>query len=98
MATVRFQSAGDSLYAYLSGEIDHHSAQLLRRRIDGEIAGRMPESLVMDFGNVGFMDSSGVGLILGRAKQMQAYEGKLVVQHPPEPVQKMLKLARIDFI
>lgn len=98
MATVRFSAAGETLCAYLSGEIDHHSAQMLRRQIDGEISGRMPEKLILDFGNVGFMDSSGVGLILGRAKQMQAFEGQLVVQSPPEQIQKMLKLAQIDFV
>lgn len=98
MATVQFSTAGETLCAYLSGEIDHHTAQLLRRQIDAEIAGRMPETLIMDFGNVGFMDSSGVGLILGRAKQMQAFEGRLVVQSPPEQIQKMLKLAQIQFV
>lgn len=98
MATVNFNSAGETLCAYLTGEIDHHSAQLLRVRIDGEISRRMPETLILDFGNVGFMDSSGVGLILGRARQMQAFGGRLVVQNPPEQIQKMLRLARIEFV
>lgn len=98
MAKVTFTSAGDMLCAYLAGEIDHHSAQLLRQQIDAEIAGRMPATLVLDFGGVGFMDSSGVGLILGRAKQMQAFEGRLVVQHPPEQIKKMLDLARVEYV
>lgn len=98
MAKVSFTSAGNQLCAYLSGEIDHHSAQLLRQSIDSEIAGRMPEVLLMDFTGVGFMDSSGVGLILGRSKQMQALEGQLVVQHAPSGIQKMLNLAGIDYV
>ena len=98
MAKVTFTSAGDQLNAYLFGEIDHHSAQLLRQQIDGEVAGRMPATLVLDFGGVGFMDSSGVGLILGRAKQMQQVEGRLMVQHPPESIQKMLELAHVEYV
>lgn len=96
MAKVTFAHAGDTLIAYLAGEIDHHSAQLLREQIDGQIAGSMPARLVMDFGGVDFMDSSGVGLILGRVKQMQAIEGSLAVQKAPPAVAKMLRLARIE--
>ena len=54
--------------------------------------------LVLDFGGVDFMDSSGVGLILGRAKQMQALEGRITVQKAPPAVAKMLRLARIESI
>ncbi len=50
MAKVTFTHAGDTLIAYLAGEIDHHTAQLLREQIDGQIAGSMPAQLVMDFG------------------------------------------------
>lgn len=98
MAKVTFTHAGDTLIAYLAGEIDHHTAQHLRQQIDGQIAGCMPAQLVLDFGGVDFMDSSGVGLILGRAKQMQALEGRLTVQKAPPAVAKMLRLARIESI
>ena len=67
-------------------------------QIDGQIAGSMPAQLVLDFGGVDFMDSSGVGLILGRAKQMQALEGRITVQKVPPAVAKMLRLARIESI
>lgn len=96
MAKVRFQPAGDTLYAYLAGEIDHSAAQGLRVALDAEIDSRMPEQLVLDFGSVGFMDSSGVGLILGRLRRMQAAGGSLRVSHPPEQIRKILELAKID--
>ena len=64
MAQVMFTSADDLLAAYLSGEIDHHSAQMLRQQIDAELSARMPARLILDFGGVTFMDSSGIGLIL----------------------------------
>ncbi len=97
MAKVTFSSAGEILVAYLSGEIDHHSAQMMRQLIDGELSARMPSRLVMDMGGVTFMDSSGIGLILGRARRMQATEGSLAVQQAPDQIKKMLDLARVDY-
>ena len=64
MATVTFSAADDVLYAYLAGEIDHDAAQGLRIQLDDALLTRSPRVLVMDLGGVGFMDSSGVGLIL----------------------------------
>ena len=61
MAQVSFSAAGDTLYAYLAGEIDHDAAQSLRLRIDDALVSHGPHTLVMDFGGVGFMDSSGWG-------------------------------------
>ena len=98
MAKICFVPAGGTLAAYLSGEVDHHAAQGLRREIDAQIDTRMPELLTLDFSGVTFMDSSGVGLILGRAKQMQALEGRIMVQKAPPAVAKMLRLARIESI
>ena len=68
MATVSFSPAGDVLYAYLAGEIDHDAAQSLRIQLDDALVSRAPQTMILDFGGVGFMDSSGVGLILGRQR------------------------------
>ena len=65
MAKVTFIPGSGTLAAYLSGEIDHHAAQSLRKEIDAQIDDRLPELLTLDFSGVTFMDSSGVGLILG---------------------------------
>ena len=69
MATVSFSPAGESLYAFLAGEIDHDAAQSLRIQLDDALVSRTPQTLVLDFSGVGFMDSSGIGLILGAAAQ-----------------------------
>ena len=90
MAKVCFVPAQGTLAAYLTGEIDHHAAQALRREIDAQIDARMPELLTMDFSGVTFMDSSGVGLILGRGRQMSGLGGRLVVQNAPDTVRRML--------
>ena len=89
MAKVTFIPGSGTLAAYLSGEIDHHAAQSLRKEIDAQIDDRLPELLTLDFSGVTFMDSSGVGLILGR--------GRLTVQNPPRAVRRMLDLAHITY-
>lgn len=98
MAKVCFVPASGVLAAYLSGEIDHHAAQALRREIDVQIDTRMPELLTLDFSGVTFMDSSGVGLILGRGRHIAALGGRLTVQNPPSTVRRMLELAHITYV
>ena len=82
----------------LRGEIDHHSAQTLRREIDAQIDARLPELLTLDFSGVTFMDSSGVGLILGRSRHMSSLGGRLTVQNAPAAVRRMLDLAHIHYV
>ena len=80
MATVTFSAADDVLYAYLAGEIDHDAAQGLRIQLDDALLTRSPRILVMDLGGVGFMDSSGIGLILGRQRCARTLGGSLRIQ------------------
>lgn len=95
MATVTFSAADDLLYAYLAGEIDHDSAQDLRIQLDDALLTRTPHTLVLDLGGVGFMDSSGVGLILGRQRCARSLGGTLRIQHAPEQLRRVLRLAGI---
>ena len=95
MATVTFSAADDVLYAYLAGEIDHDAAQGLRIQLDDALVSRTPQTLVLDFSGVGFMDSSGIGLILGRQRIARTLGTALRVQHTPSQLAKVLQLARI---
>ena len=69
---VTIQLENPCLTAVLDGEIDHHCARSLREEIDQAILDYEPHQLRLDFEKVTFMDSSGIGLILGRCQQMQA--------------------------
>ena len=95
MATVSFSPAGEVLYAYLAGEIDHDAAQSLRIQLDDALVSRTPQTMILDFGGVGFMDSSGVGLILGRQRIARTLGTALRAQHTPSQLAKVLQLARI---
>ncbi|MBQ8338611.1 MAG: STAS domain-containing protein, partial [Oscillospiraceae bacterium] len=56
----------DKLTVYLSGELDHHSCIPIREQADAEIIKTNPKEVILDFKGVTFMDSSGIGLIMGR--------------------------------
>ena len=91
MATVTFSAADDVLYAYLAGEIDHDAAQNLRIQLDDALLNRTPRG-------VGFMDSSGIGLILGRQRCARTLGGTLRIQHAPEALRRVLQLANIPCV
>ena len=74
---VTIQLENPCLTAVLDGEIDHHCARSLREEIDQAILDYEPHQLRLDFEKVTFMDSSGIGLILGRCQQMQARSGHI---------------------
>ncbi|MCM1579426.1 MAG: STAS domain-containing protein, partial [Ruminococcus sp.] len=65
---VKIETADSSVKAYLDGELDHHAAGRIRDEIDLAVSSSSPETLVIDFGEVTFMDSSGLGLVMGRYK------------------------------
>ncbi len=95
MAAVRFSAAGEVLYAYPSGEVDHDAAQSLRIQLDDALVSRTPQTLVLDFSGVGFMDSSGIGLILGRQRSARTLGTTLQIQHAPAQLRRVLQLAGI---
>ena len=95
MATGPSSAAHRVLYAYLTGEIDHDAAQSLRMQLDDALVSRTPQTLVLDFSGVGCMDSSGVGLILGRQRCARALGGSLRVQHAPAQLRRVMQLANI---
>ena len=78
------------------GEIDHHSAAQMREKIDESVIQSGAKTLVLDFSLVTFMDSSGIGLVMGRFRLMQENGGELVLQNLPAPLRKVMKLAGLD--
>ena len=90
--------SSELLVVRITGEIDHHSAVEMRRGIDEEIYENRPSKLILDLSRVDFMDSSGLGLILGRFSVMKEIGGELVVINPNTGVMKILKLAGAERI
>ena len=87
---------GDKLTVRVTGEIDHHSAQGWRTSIDREAVCAHPKTLVLDFSGVTFMDSSGIGLVMGRYRLVRSWEGELLLVGMSERLRKMMTLAGLD--
>ena len=78
------------------GEINHHNAVFTREAIDKKILELCPKNLVLDLADVPFMDSSGLGLIMGRYQRMQELGGPLTVANPSAEHKKLFKLAGLN--
>ena len=86
----------DGLFIRISGEIDHHSAVEVRNEIDSKIMELRPQRAVMDLSEIDFMDSSGLGLIMGRFSKMRAVGGELTLLDPSERIMKIFILAGLE--
>ena len=87
---------GTVLKIKLRGEIDHHSAVAVRSAIDDMIRSRRPCELVIDMSAVDFMDSSGLGLIMGRYNTMKEIGGSVTVADPNPATEKIMNLAGLE--
>ncbi|MBQ1545911.1 MAG: anti-sigma factor antagonist [Clostridia bacterium] len=90
--------ADGELTAYLSGEIDHHASRGIRQVIDGEIERNHPSVLSLDFRNVRFMDSSGIGLIMGRYRLIKMTGGVVRLENVPPPLERIIALSGVRSI
>ena len=93
---VTFSESKDELYAILSGEIDHHVAKKMRIEIDSMLFRKKPRVLILDFSLVRFMDSSGIGLIIGRAELSSNIGCTVDVAGLSPHLYKILKLSGIE--
>ncbi|ERI99929.1 MULTISPECIES: STAS domain-containing protein [Eubacteriales] len=93
---VNLQGDREALTAFLEGEIDHHSARYFRDSIDERVASLGPKLLVLDFSGITFMDSSGIGLVMGRYRTMQQQGGELRVQGAKGAIRRILLLSGLD--
>ena len=80
----------------LYGEIDHHSAVSLRKDLDELLLRERPRRLVLDLSRIAFMDSSGLGLLMGRYRFMKELGGVTVIEKANESVLKILRLAGME--
>jgi stage II sporulation protein AA (anti-sigma F factor antagonist) len=87
---------GDTLVIRLSGELDHHSAATVREEIDALIdENKQAKRLIFDMKGLIFMDSSGIGMIIGRYKRMAARGGTVAVRDPGKHVDRIFTMSGI---
>lgn len=87
---------GSRLVVRLAGELDHYCAQSVRRELDRLISDQSIRWLILDFSVLQFMDSSGIGVILGRYRQMRDRGGQVGVIHMSEHIARIFHMSGMD--
>ena len=90
---LKFKSANDKLIVYLTGELDHHNAEEVRIKIDDRLDRDNLKKLVMDFSDVTFMDSSGIGVVIGRYKKITLSKGSICIVNVRGTVKRVFELS-----
>lgn len=94
----RYEVRGHALVYQMPVELDHHVASMLCKELDMLIESFLITELEMDFTETEFMDSSGIGVIIGRSKTMQFRNGKLSVSHMGHRVETIFRSAGLQRI
>jgi len=81
------------LFAEISGELDHHQAERLRTQIDAAYDKSSCRHIILNMAGVDFMDSSGIGMIIGRYKNTEKRGGKLILAQMSEHVTKLFEIS-----
>ena len=95
---VLFLKKEETLSVFLPAEIDHHAARPIREKTDTKLFELSPKVLIMDFSAVSFMDSSGIGLILGRAEICEELGCRIRLKGLSPSLMKIVRLSGIEKI
>ena len=91
----KFYKEDKLLVLKITEEIDEHSTQEIRRKADYEMERYMPKRVIFDFDSVTFMDSAGIGLLIGRYKFANMIGAKLEISNLTQSVRKIFEMSGI---
>lgn len=83
------------LLLQITEEIDHHTTEDIRRKADNEITRHMPRKVIFDFNNVTFMDSAGIGMLIGRYKIVKTFGGNIEMINVKPSIRKIFEMSGV---
>lgn len=92
---VHYSKEDKLLVMEITEEIDHHTTEKIRRRADYEIQRYMPKKALFDFNNVSFMDSSGIGMVVGRYKLLAMLGGSLELTNVNKSLERVFEMSGV---
>lgn len=95
---IEYKPNSKELFLEITEEIDHHAVEKIRRKADDEITRYMPRKVIFDFNNVTFMDSAGIGMVLGRYKMIKMLGGTLEMINVSTKLKKIFELSGVTKI
>ena len=90
---LNFKRKQKTLIILIDGEIDHHTAKELRKQTESAMIEMGGKNIIYGFEQVSFMDSSGIGMLIGRYKQLKAYDGKIALVGANEKIIEIIRLS-----
>lgn len=96
--TIELSGEQKLLTVRLTGEIDHFRAKMIKKAVEDELLRTGAINIAFDFSGISFMDSSGVGLILGRYKTAKALGGRIVLFGMRPGIERIMRMSGIDKI
>ena len=95
---INYSKKDKLLEVEITEEIDHHIVEKIRRKVDDEITRYMPRKTIFNFDRVSFMDSAGIGMIIGRYKMMKLIGGEVEIVNINPNVKRVLEMSGISRI
>ena len=95
---INYEEKDKLLLFEITEEIDHHGSEKIRRQADNEIERYVPKRVVFDFDKVTFMDSAGIGMLIGRYKVIKMLGGNLEMVNVKSNIRKVLEMSGIPKI
>ncbi|BFL45801.1 STAS domain-containing protein [Lactonifactor longoviformis] len=86
---------GNCLMVAVPGELDHHTAEPIRRAVDKRLEEGVVRNVVFDFRNTTFMDSSGIGMLMGRYRLLRYMGGTVTAIHVSDRLLRIMQLSGI---
>lgn len=96
--TIELSGQQQLITVRLDGEIDHFTASTVKEAVEEELMKTGAVNVAFDFSKVTFMDSSGIGLILGRYKTVSALGGRIILFGMNREILKLMKMSGVDKI
>ncbi|MDO5156014.1 MAG: anti-sigma factor antagonist [Eubacteriales bacterium] len=93
MEEILFEKKGETLIIYLPNELDHHAAAKIREQTDELFAGKRVRDVIFDYHHTYFMDSSGIGLVMGRYREVRYLKGNVFIVGVNDKVARFLDIS-----
>ncbi len=92
---IKYKDEDKLLILEITEEIDHHTTEKIRRLADYEIQRRSPKRVIFDFNSVVFMDSAGIGMVIGRYKTASMIGAKMEMINVRESIRKIFEMTGV---
>ncbi len=90
---MQINSVGKDLIVKIDGDIDHHVSSQIKEKVEREFEFSNAENIIFDFSDVNFMDSSGIGMIIGRYKMLQKTGGKVYIANVKPQLESIIEIS-----